>query len=317
MASIPNPLILQRADPFVCRHTDGYYYFTASVPEYDRIELRRSGTLAGLATATPVDVWRRPDTGPMSALVWAPEIHPIDGKWYVYFAAAPSREIVDGLFQHRIFALENASKNPLESEWHVLGRIETGLDTFSLDATSFEHRGQRYFVWAQKDPAIAGNSNLYIAPMASPNRLAGPAVMLSRPELDWEIQGFLVNEGPAVLVRRGKIFIAYSASATDERYCMGLLHADEGANVLDPRSWTKATRPVFSTSVERGVFGPGHNSFTTSEDGTRDLLVYHARNYREITGDPLWNADRHTCVQAIDWDSEGMPVFGLPERQAT
>ncbi|MDA5483519.1 alpha-N-arabinofuranosidase, partial [Yersinia intermedia] len=36
----PNPLIEQRADPFIYRHTDGYYYFTASVPEYDRLELR-------------------------------------------------------------------------------------------------------------------------------------------------------------------------------------------------------------------------------------------------------------------------------------
>ena len=31
--------IPQRADPYVYRHTDGTYYFTASVPEYDRIVL--------------------------------------------------------------------------------------------------------------------------------------------------------------------------------------------------------------------------------------------------------------------------------------
>ena len=40
------PWILQRADPYVYRHTDGAYYFTASVPEYDRIVLRKSDTLA-------------------------------------------------------------------------------------------------------------------------------------------------------------------------------------------------------------------------------------------------------------------------------
>ena len=39
------PWILQRADPHVYRHTDGTYYFTASVPAYDRIILRRSQTL--------------------------------------------------------------------------------------------------------------------------------------------------------------------------------------------------------------------------------------------------------------------------------
>ncbi len=310
-----NPLIPQRADPFIYRHSDGYYYFTASVPEYDRVELRRSPTIAGLATAVPVNVWHKPDAGPMSELIWAPEIHHIDGAWYVYVAAAPSREIKDALFQHRIYVLTTAAANPLEGTWQVKGRMDTGLDTFSLDSTTFRHRGTQYFVWAQKAPNIAGNSNLYIAPMASPWQLAERGVMLSRPEFDWEIQGFLVNEGPAVLQRHGKVFIAYSGSATDERYCMGLLHADDSADLLNPASWTKSSRPVFSTCVERQVFGPGHNSFTVSEDGQRDLLVYHARNYREIVGDPLWNPDRHTCVQPLRWDEKGMPVFGLPERQ--
>lgn len=312
--SFSNPLIPQRADPFVYRHSDGFYYFTASVPEYDRIELRRSATIAGLAAAKPVDVWHKPDTGPMSELIWAPEIHHIDGAWYVYFAAAPSREIKDGLFQHRIYILGTHAANPLEGPWEVKGHMDTGRDTFCLDATCFRHRGQLYFVWAQKHAQIPGNSNLYIAPMASPTRLAGPPVMLSRPEYEWEIQGFLVNEGPAVIVRHGKVFISYSASATDARYCMGLLHADERADLLQAGSWSKSSEPVFTTSAERGVFGPGHNSFTVSEDGTRDLLVYHARNYREIEGDPLWNADRHTCVQPLQWDGRGMPVFGLPQR---
>jgi GH43 family beta-xylosidase len=308
------PLIPQRADPFVCRHDDGFYYFTASVPEYDRIELRRSATIAGLATGKPVDVWRKPDAGPMSDLIWAPEIHYIDGAWFVYFAAAPSREIKDGLFQHRIYVLGTSAANPLDGPWEVCGRMDTARDTFCLDATSFTHRGQRYFVWAQKDVAIPGNSNLYIAPMASAIRLASAPVMLSRPEYDWEVQGFLVNEGPAVLIRHGKVFISYSASATDERYCMGLLHADARADLLDPSSWSKSPEPVFRTCAEHGVFGPGHNSFTVSEDGARDLIVYHARNYQKIEGDPLWNPDRHTCVQPLQWDDKGMPIFGLPRR---
>ena len=48
MDSINKPFIEQRADPYVYRHTDGTYYFTASVPAYDRIILRRSNTLMGL-----------------------------------------------------------------------------------------------------------------------------------------------------------------------------------------------------------------------------------------------------------------------------
>jgi GH43 family beta-xylosidase len=306
------PLILQRADPFIGKHHDGYYYFTASVPAYDRIEVRRARSIAELGTATPVDVWQKPDSGPMSELIWAPEIHWIDGAWYVYFAAAPSRAIKDNLFQHRIYAVTTPAANPLEGTWTVLGRIDTGLDSFCLDSTTFTHRNQRYFVWAQKDPAIPGNSNLYIARMESPGRLAAPTARLSMPEFDWETRGFSVNEGPSVLIRHGRVFLSYSASATDENYCVGLLYARDDADLLNPHSWSKAPQPVFKTCYEHGVYGPGHNSFTVAEDGTTDLLVYHARTYTKIVGDPLWDPNRHTYVKPLQWDARGMPRFGRP-----
>jgi len=133
---------------------------------------------------------------------------------------------------------------------------------------------------------------------------------LSRPEFDWECRGFRVNEGPSVLKRNGKIFITYSASATDENYAMGLLWADQNADILNPASWAKAAEPVFKTCYEHGIYGPGHNSFTRGENNDEVILVYHARTYTEIIGDPLWNPDRHTFVKRLNWDEQGMPVFG-------
>jgi GH43 family beta-xylosidase len=310
--TILQPLIEQRADPYIYKHTDGYYYFTASVPLYDRIELRRATTIAGLATAPTVDAWHKPETGPYSELVWAPELHFNDGAWYVYFAAAPSRAIKDALFQHRMYAIRNRHANPLEGEWEFMGQVDTGIDSFCLDATTFTHKGTLYYLWAQKDPAIEGNSNLYIAPMKTPWQIEGAPILLSKPEHDWETIGFWVNEGPSVLRRNGKIFISYSASATDHNYAMGLLWADEGADLLDPRSWTKSAQPVLRTCYDHGVYGPGHNSFTLAEDNDTVMLVYHARTYTEIVGDPLWNPDRHTFVKPLRWDDQGMPVFGRP-----
>ncbi len=143
-------ILEQRADPWVYLHTDGYYYFTASVPEYDLIELRRAKSLQALRTAEPVTAWVKHETGPMSDLIWAPELHHIHGKWYLYFAAAKSRDIVNGLFDHRMFVLENESANPLEGEWVEKGQIQTEWDSFALDATVFEHKGTHYLVWAQK-----------------------------------------------------------------------------------------------------------------------------------------------------------------------
>ncbi|MFS7239950.1 family 43 glycosylhydrolase [Serratia proteamaculans] len=311
MRDYPNPLIEQRADPFILRHSDGYYYFTASVPEYDRLELRRARSINELSQASPTVVWQKPQQGPMSHLIWAPELHFINSKWYLYFAAAHSPEIADGLFQHRMFALECSAANPLTGDWVEKGRIYTHIDSFSLDATHFKHRGKHYYLWAQKDPAIHGNSNLYLAEMANPWTLKGQPVMLSQPELPWETVGFSVNEGPAVITHGQKIFISYSASATDENYCLGLLWADIGSDITDATQWHKLGQPLFRTSVKNHQFGPGHNSFTLDEQG-QDLLVYHARNYTEIEGDPLYDPNRHTRIKSLAWDEEGMPVLGEP-----
>jgi GH43 family beta-xylosidase len=312
MADVLQPLILQRADPCIRRFADGWYYFTASVPAYDRIELRRARTIAELPAAPTVAVWHKPDAGPNSELIWAPELHRIFDTWVVFFAAAPSRAIKDDLFQHRMWAITTTALNPLEGTWTPAVQIDSGIDAFCLDATAFTHRGVTYYVWAQKESAIRGNSNLMIARMASPTTLATVPVRLSIPEFEWEIRGFWVNEGPSVLIRHGRVFLSYSASATDENYCMGLLHAREDTDLLDPRSWTKSPQPVFQTDYEHKLYGPGHNSFTVAEDGVTDMLVYHARTYTEIVGDPLWDPNRHTYVKPLKWDAAGMPVFGRP-----
>ena len=81
------PFIEQRADPYIIRK-DGWYYFTASAPEFDRIILRKARTLAGLPDAVEKIVWTRHAEGPLSCNIWAPELHSVDGKWYIYFAAA-------------------------------------------------------------------------------------------------------------------------------------------------------------------------------------------------------------------------------------
>ncbi|WP_136603976.1 glycoside hydrolase family 43 protein [Paenibacillus dokdonensis] len=310
-----NPIVWQRADPWVYKHSDHYYYFTASVPEYDRIEIRRSRTLQGLGEAEPTVAWRKYDSGPLSANIWAPELHYISGKWYIYFAAARTTETKAGLFDHRMYVLENDSANPMEGQWVEKGQIRTKWESFALDATTFKHHDVLYYVWAQKDPEIEGNSNLYISVMSNPWTLTGEQVMISTPEYPWEIIGFKVNEGAAVLKRNGRIYISYSASATDHNYCMGLLYADESSDLLNPASWVKSSQPVFQTSEENGQYGPGHNSFTVSEDG-KDVIVYHARNYKEITGDPLYDPNRHTRAQMFTWNEDGMPDFGVPAPDA-
>lgn len=310
--SYTNPIVLERADPWVYKHTDRYYYFTGSVPGYQSIELRRAQTLNDLENSERVTVWTAHDTGEMSHLIWAPEIHYIKDKWYIYFAAASSGQPKNNIFQHRMYAIECEDENPMSDNWSEKGEVKTHIKSFCLDATTFVHQDVLYYVWAQKDPAIPGNSNLYISEMENPWTLRGHATLLTIPEYDWEKVGFLVNEGPAVLKRNGKIFITYSASATDENYAMGLLWADEDADLLDGYSWHKSEKPVFTSSEENSLYGPGHNSFTRSEDDQYDVLIYHARPERNKEGDPLDNPNRHANAQLFKFDSEGFPQFGAP-----
>lgn len=311
-----NPIVLQRADPCVLRH-EGQYYFTGSYPLYDRIVLRRAERLEDLQAAQEVTIWRRHGSGPQSHLIWAPEIHRVDGRWYVYFAAAPDDAVTvdvpgsDDTFNHRVFVLECADADPLTGTWVERGQVDTGWESFALDATSFVRDGVQYLVWAQQDADVKGHSNLYIARMADPWTLATPAVLLTRPEYDWETQGFWVNEGPSVLQRDGRLYLTYSGSATGVEYAMGLLTADADADLLDPASWAKSPEPVFVSDPAAGQYGPGHNSFTESPDGDV-VLVFHSRTYTEITGDPLYDPNRHACAQVLPFDADGRPVWGTP-----
>ncbi|MGP4041399.1 family 43 glycosylhydrolase [Gracilibacillus sp. D59] len=306
-----NPLIEQRADPNIYKHTDGNYYFTASVPEYNRIIMRKAKTIQGLASAEEKVIWEAHESGDQAAHIWAPEIHYVDNKWYIHYAAGAS----DNVWRIRPYALENTSSDPLEGEWVEKGMIQKSPEDtfsftdFSLDATIFEHNGNNYYIWAQK---VNNISNLYMAEMENGYTIKGEPMLLSTPDYAWERIGFWVNEGPDVIKRNGKIFVSYSASATDDNYKIGLLTADEDSDIMDPSSWTKSPEPVMESNEATGQYGPGHSTFTVAEDGETDILVYHARSYQEIEGDPLYDPNRHTRVKVLNWKDDGTPDFGVP-----
>ncbi len=305
------PWILQRADPYVYRHTDGSYYFTASIPEYDRIVLRRSDTLAGLPEAEEVTLWRKHDRGIMSKHIWAPEIHYLEGKWYIYYSGGD----VDDQWAIRPYILECLGEDPMKDPWIERGKMQRAegdifsFEAFSLDATVFENRGKYYYVWAEKVNIYPQISQLYIAEMESPCRLKTVQVTLTTPDYDWERHGFWVDEGPAVIHNAGKIYLTFSASETGIKYCMGMLTASEDSDLLDPRSWKKDRYPVLCSDAERGIYGPGHNCFTVDGEGN-PIMVYHARTEAVIKGNPLYNPNRHAMLMRIRFDEEtGRPVF--------
>ncbi|MCP8897700.1 family 43 glycosylhydrolase [Gilvimarinus xylanilyticus] len=304
--SYNNPIVEQRADPWVHRHSDGYYYFIGTVPEFNRLVLRRAKTINGLSQADEKTIWQPTEQSSIGINIWAPELHYIDEQWIIYFAGAP----VEEPWRIRMHALTTSDANPLQAEWSKPIPMHTPWDDFSLDATSFAHNGKRYLIWAQKDREQKYNSALYMAELETPVKIKEPVIMLTEPTLDWEVVGYKVNEGAAVIKKNGRIFVTYSASATDHNYAMGLLWADENADLMDPESWHKLSEPVFYSNEALKRYGPGHNGFTVAEDGKTDVLIYHARDYKELKGTPLTDPNRDARARAIKWDEQGFPVFG-------
>ncbi|MCI6978219.1 MAG: family 43 glycosylhydrolase [Lachnospiraceae bacterium] len=302
--------IQKRADPYVYKHTDGTYYFTASLPDYDGIALRKADKLFDLKDAPEKMIWKKHDKGIMSFHVWAPELHFILGKWYIYFAAGD----VDDIWAIRPYVLECQGDDPFKDEWIEKGMMQCSDEdpfsfrAFSLDATVLENHGEYYFIWAEKVGVGKQISNLYIAKMESATKLSTVQVLLTTPDYDWERVGFWVNEGPAFIKHDGKIYMTYSASETGVAYCIGMLSADENDDLLDPKSWTKSRMPVLKTSEELKIYGPGHNSFTVNDEG-EPVMIYHARTEAEIVGNPLYNPNRHAMVMKVKWNESGEPEF--------
>lgn len=300
-----NPIAENRADPWVFKTDDGIYYLIATVPKYDKIVIRKANSINGLKDAEEKIVWNKHEKGVMGAHIWAPELHKIDGKWYIYFAAGEAEKV----WNIRMWVLSNSSKDPMEGEWKEEGRILTERDSFSLDATTFEHKGKRYLIWAQNVGKGSHGTGLVLSEMKDPVTLTGPEVVIAEPEYNWEKMKHNVNEGAAVIKRNGKIFVTFSASATNHNYCIGLLWIDEEADLLDASNWNKSPGPVFYTSSDFGRFGPGHNSFTTAEDGETDIMIYHARDYRVIHGSELSDPNRATRARVLKWTESGFPDF--------
>lgn len=309
-ASFVNPLLASGPDPYVIQ-ANGIYYYTHT--SGDRIELWVTTAMSRLDRASHGTIFVPPAAGPNAHDLWAPELHRLDGRWYLYYAAGDgSSTATDPHASQRIHVLENDSADPTQGAWIDRGRLASpDPDAWAIDGTVMEHGGERYFIWSGRASADDGDQHLYIEKMLNPWTLGGGRVLISSPDRAWERAGGVgVNEAPQVLEnRQGRVFLIYSANGcwTDD-YSLGMLTLRANGDPLEPADWTKSARPVFATSAANGVYGPGHNSFFRSPDGTQDWVIYHANASR---GRGCGDA-RSPRMQPIAWREDGTPDFGTP-----
>lgn len=301
-----NPLLPSGPDPWVAQK-DNFYYYTHTLG--DRIAIWKTGKMTELNKATPKTVWTAPSSGPNARNVWAPEIHFLDNKWYAYYTAGASTD----LSTQRSYVLENAAADPTTGTWTDKGQIkDPAADFFAIDGTVFTHNGSNYFLYSGHPTASDNTQNIYIARMANPWTLATGRTLISSPSYAWERIGAppAVNEAPEILKNTaGRVFLVYSASGcwTDD-YALGMLTLKEGGDPLNAADWVKTATPVFSKKGSTSTYGPGHNTFFKSKDGTEDWILYHANN---APGQGCGDA-RNPRMQKFTWNSDGTPNFGEP-----
>jgi len=298
-----NPLLPSGADPWVVRYADHYYYTDT---QGERVTVWKTREMTRLAQAPAATVWRAPRSGPGSASIWAPELHRIGGRWYLYYAASEADHDDDA---HRhVFVLENASPDPTVGRWLSTGMLDTRYT--GIDPTVFKWRGTLYLVYSAY---VGDHSDLIIARMTNPWTISKQQVDIARPSFSWEMQGGRkILEAPQFLAGPGdKLFITYSASACwSDDYAVGMLTANKDADLTNPRSWRKSRSPVFAKSAVNGVYAPGGLGFFKSPDGKQNWIVYHANSAPELG----CGSRRSPRVQQFRWRKDGTPDYGIPVR---
>ncbi len=313
-------------DPWIIQHQGAYYVCKA---HYNGINVSKSDKLTKINPTKAI--WTAPkDNGTIkpwnTSHIWAPELHFIDGSWYVYYAAGRPIEESGGSYKmQRTGVLRSKTADPL-GEYEDMGMLYTGdnyvagivptVDNtcYAIDMGVLKIENKLYAVWSGTiSKETGGDQRIYIAEMSNPWTICSNRVQISQPDQSWELVSGKVNEGPAFLQHDGKVFVVYSCNGSwTKDYRLAYLMLNIGDDPLNPSNWKKSPNAVFyrcdDTVNEDGVNGVGHCSFTKSPDGTEDWIVYHVKNRNHGS----YETGRSTFMQRFTWNADGTPNFGTP-----
>ena len=294
------------ADPWMVKHNGEYIYCSSAG---NSIWISKSGKMTQKGESKKI--WQAPSIGWNKSCVWAPEIHFIQGRWVVYYAAGESGPP----FIHQRTGVLRSSTGDVFSAYEDMGVLYTGDDptdptsnVWAIDMTLLEHKGKLYAIWSgwtKQETTDATPQHLFICEMENPWTMKGKRVKLSSPVESWETGGPLnLNEGPEILKNRNKVFVVYSCRESWlVEYRLGMLELiNPVGDLLDSANWKK-TGPVFQGNDL--IFGVGHCSFVKSPDNTEDWIIYHSKK----TAKPGW--DRDVRMQPFKWNVDGTPDFGI------
>ncbi len=258
-----NPLFAG-GDPWVTHERGRYYYSASGCDGKQDICLKAAHTLLGLKDAPWVVVWTSSNPAdPNGDEIWAPEIHKVNGHWFIYYAADGNHENN----AHRLFVLRAQTEDPLGAYQEAdTGAPHGGLPEanlhWAIDPNVFVAAdGKLYLTWSCTNYSDSRfPQQICLARMRDAEHIDGSASVIATPTEAWERRGEAIEEGPVGYTRAGKTFITYSGSSSwiADDYDVGLLQND-GPDLLRPSTWTKSG-PIFDhhgTTYGRRIAGVG------------------------------------------------------------
>ena len=241
---------------------------------------------------------------------WAPEFHVINGELYLIFAVSNENW---GPQCHIMKLKENGDiLNP--KDWEDPRKVtrpggkKLGENGITLDMTYVKSGNRHYYVWSYREqigsPMDSG-SMLMVGEFdaENPYELITEPVCLSRPLYGFEnTKGTINNEGPYAFYHGNTVYLAYSGGdARGYLYTVGMLTAEDGADLCDLSVWKKAKTPVLSFRSVPGEYGPGHNSFFCDRDGDWWIAYHGVTSFEERT--------IYDGIRKIRYDENDCPRF--------
>ena len=318
-------------DPWVT-YVDGWYYYMVTGNGF---YVSKSRDLERV-NSNPVSVFDMNDLiGEEISIVkelWAPELHFVDGYWYIYFTVYDGEAVDESAWNgctgqprnHRMYVLKSDTSDA-QGSYTFLGQIKEVESDYindetykngghkaghwAIDQSVFKWNGKLYSIWSGWDRYVNVEQRIYIAEMENPWTIGSKRVELSRPQFAYETYSVIpaINEGPQALISPDEktLNIAFSVNRFDDAtYALGLLTLKENGNPLNAEDWTKTEEPVLETSVKNSTYSVGHCSFVPSPDGNSHYVVYHARRGEDVNANP-----REIRTQQFFWNDNGTPRF--------
>ncbi len=309
------PLARAWGDPVIFKW-DGKFYFIATTDARNNIGLyvREADNPHDLFADGVKEhlILDKDESRQLIQTFWAPEFHVIGDDLYILFAVGPRSW---GPQCHYMKLKKGASiidPASWEDPVKILKADGKGVGDggISLDMTYIKAGGKSYYVWSYRrgigSPRDTG-SMLYIGTIdeKNPGVLTSEPVLLSRPLYGWEnVRGTINNEGPYSFNANGKVYLTFSGGdAGGYTYALGLLTADENADLLDLKSWTKSNAPVLSFYSVPNRWGPGHNAFFMDDFGNL-MISYHGET-------SLRARERCVAIHRVHFNAQGEPVFNM------